>query len=285
MKKVSFLFFLLFPFWGLAQNNTELQKLADDDQNARNSGPIDWKKLNLEDSLRRVRVFELIAGDKLQTGKDYLNAGIVFQHGNDTTASAMAVKCFGKALELDNTLNRWWYAAAVDRDLMRRNQPQIYGTQFIQDRATKKFIRYQIDSTKVTDAERTYHYVETLAAQKEKEWRMNLKPIALEYKENNSIEKTIASIKLQHEQGRLSAFSLEQEINSFGYSLLQQNKEEEALKIFKLNTELYPDAYNTWDSYGECLLKLGKKKEAIKAYKKSLKLNPKNENAKKVLNK
>jgi Tfp pilus assembly protein PilF len=51
------------------------------------------------------------------------------------------------------------------------------------------------------------------------------------------------------------------------------------LKIFQLNTELYPDGFNTFDSYGECLLLLHKKDEAKIAYKKSLELNPKNNNA------
>ncbi len=281
---VCYLFFGCLPMIGFAQqNNTELQSLADEDQKARMSGPIDWQKLTKEDSLRRVRIFELIKENKVHTGKDYLNAGIVFQHGTDTVASAMAVKYFRKALELDSTLNRWWYAAAVDRDLMRRKQPQIYGTQFIQETATGKLKRYEIDSTKVTDEERIYYRVETLAGQREKEWRMNLKPIAQEYKENNSIEKTIASIRSQHEKGRLSAYSLEEEVNKFGYELLHQQKRESALQIFKLNTELYPQAFNTWDSYGECLLLLDRKKEALRAYRKSLKLNPANENARKIV--
>ena len=72
-------------------------------------------------------------------------------------------------------------------------------------------------------------------------------------------------------------------INSFGYQLMSQGKDEDALKIFKLNTKLYPNGANTYDSYGECLLKLGKKEEGIKAYKKSLELDPKNINAKHVL--
>ena len=64
---------------------------------------------------------------------------------------------------------------------------------------------------------------------------------------------------------------------------MNQGKKEDALKIFKLNTELYPNSSNTFDSYGECLLKLGDKENAVKAYKKSLELNPKNQNAKRVL--
>ena len=64
---------------------------------------------------------------------------------------------------------------------------------------------------------------------------------------------------------------------------MHQERPYGALKIFKLNTELYPNAYNTHDSYGECLLKLNKTDEAIRAYKKSLELNPNNTHAEKVL--
>lgn len=265
------------------QTNPELQKMADADQRDRMSGPIDWKKLNREDSVRRITVMDMIKAGKVQTAKDHLNAGIIFQHGNDTIASAMAVKSFETAIRMDSSLNRWWYAAAVDRDRMRRKLPQIYGTQFIRDNKEGKWKRYTLDSTAANDQQRKYYRVETLAEQREKEWKMNLKPIADTYKENQSIEKTIASIQQQYRLGRLSAYSLEAEINSFGYVLLRENKTAEALKIFKLNTVLYPDAFNTFDSYGELLMTIGKKKEALKAYKKSLQLNPQNENARKVL--
>jgi tetratricopeptide (TPR) repeat protein len=73
-------------------------------------------------------------------------------------------------------------------------------------------------------------------------------------------------------------------INELGYSYMNTLKHNSnALKVFKLNTELYPDAFNTHDSYGECLLLMGDTENAIKAYKKSLELNPENENAVKML--
>lgn len=263
-------------------DNIEMQRLADEDQQSRSKGNIDWKVLMKEDSLRRVRVFELIKEEQLRTGKDYLNAGIIFQHGNDTVASAMAVKSFGKALQLDSTLNRWWYAAAVDRDLMRRGLPQIYGTQFNSENGGK-WIRYQIDTTRVTDEERRYYHVETLAEQVEKERTMNLKTVVSFYK-NNGIDKTLLLIKAEHKKGKQSVYDVREGIlNTFGYQLLEGNKDAEALKVFKLNTELYPQAFNTFDSYGEILLKMGQRKEAAKAYRKSLELNPANENAKEVL--
>lgn len=266
-------------------DNSELQKMADDDQNARKGSKIDWTILNKEDSLRRVRVFELLKENKVKTAKDYLNSGIVFQHGNDTIASSMAVKTFKKALELDSTLNRWWYAAAVDRDLMRRKQPQIYGTQFIKTSANGKWELYKMDAAKVTDAERKYYRVEAIAQLKEKERQMNLKSIDAYYADINSVEKAIEMIKQEFKKGKQSEYNISEDlVNNFGYSLLKKNQNQEALKIFKLNTELYPNGFNTFDSYGECLMALGQKKEAIKAYKKSLALNPQNDNARKIIN-
>ena len=292
MYKIQKIFILTMMFFigylGYAQNdNTELQQIADADQQARNASDIDWKMLNKQDSLRRVRVHELIAQGKVNTAKDYFNAGIVFQHGNDTISSTLAVKNFKMALDLDENLNRWWYAAAVDRDLMRKKKPQIYGTQFIQDATTNgKWKRYSIDTSKITDEERRYYSVETLAEQEEKEHLMNQKTIEAFYAETQSIDQTVTEIKNQHSNGALSAYNTSEEaINNFGYALINKNLYEEALKVLELNTKLYPHAFNTFDSYGEILLKMNRRRASIKAYKKSLLLNPKNDNATEMLKK
>ena len=102
----SLLFTILFVSHIDAQDNTELQKMADADQKSRMFGEINWKILNKEDSMRRERIFQLIKENKVQTAKDHLNAGIVFQHGNDTIASRMAVQSFDKAIKLDPSLNK-----------------------------------------------------------------------------------------------------------------------------------------------------------------------------------
>jgi tetratricopeptide (TPR) repeat protein len=75
----------------------------------------------------------------------------------------------------------------------------------------------------------------------------------------------------------------ERGINKFGYILMSQEKNNEALQIFKLNTELFPNQYNTYNSYGECLLKVSDEKNAIIAYKKSLELKADNTKAKNAL--
>jgi Beta-lactamase class C and other penicillin binding proteins len=75
----------------------------------------------------------------------------------------------------------------------------------------------------------------------------------------------------------------ENEFNSLGYDLMGNQKLNEALETFRINTELFPHSWNVYDSYGEALLKNGQKDEALKMYKKSVELNPDNENGKKIL--
>jgi glyoxylase-like metal-dependent hydrolase (beta-lactamase superfamily II) len=77
----------------------------------------------------------------------------------------------------------------------------------------------------------------------------------------------------------------ESQLNLLGYNLLWRNKLPEAIEIFKINIEAYPNAWNVYDSMGEAYYTLGDNSKAIKYYKKSLKLNPQNQNAKEFLKK
>jgi tetratricopeptide (TPR) repeat protein len=77
----------------------------------------------------------------------------------------------------------------------------------------------------------------------------------------------------------------ERSFNLLGYKFLNEGKQNEALEIFKLNVAEYPESFNVYDSLGEAYMKMRNKDEAIKNYQKSLELNPKNDNAKKMLEK
>lgn len=66
----------------------------------------------------------------------------------------------------------------------------------------------------------------------------------------------------------------ENELNTYGYQLLGQDKTDKAIEIFLLNTQKNPKSANTWDSLGEAYAKKGDTKNAIASYKKSLNLNP-----------
>ena len=70
----------------------------------------------------------------------------------------------------------------------------------------------------------------------------------------------------------------EGEFNGLGYRLMQTGNLNGAIKIFKLNAELYPASANAYDSLGEAHMANGNKKLAIENYEKSLQLNPENKN-------
>jgi uncharacterized membrane protein len=77
----------------------------------------------------------------------------------------------------------------------------------------------------------------------------------------------------------------ENEVNSLGYQLLQADKFKQAIRIFQLNVEAYPQSGNTWDSLAEAYMDEGDKAQAIANYQKSLHVNPRNANAVKMLQK
>lgn len=73
------------------------------------------------------------------------------------------------------------------------------------------------------------------------------------------------------------------QVNRLGYQLLQRHKVTEAIEIFKLNVENFPESYNVYDSLGEAYMVGGQRELAIRNYRKSLELNPKNDNAVEML--
>ncbi len=95
-----------------------------------------------------------------------------------------------------------------------------------------------------------------------------------------------AAITQYHELRRTESGKytfLEGELNDLGYYLLGSGRTEDAIAIFALNVEIYPDAYNTYDSLGEAYMVNGDQVLAVKNYKKSLALNPDNTNARERL--
>lgn len=75
----------------------------------------------------------------------------------------------------------------------------------------------------------------------------------------------------------------EPELNQLGYLLMGKGAIKEAVEIFKLNVEAYPQGFNTYDSLAEAYMRLNEREQSITNYKKSLELNPKNTNAVEML--
>ena len=66
----------------------------------------------------------------------------------------------------------------------------------------------------------------------------------------------------------------ENELNLYGYQLLNQGNHDKAIEMLKLNSQRHPKSANTWDSLGEAYATKGDKKNAIANFKKSLSMNP-----------
>lgn len=77
----------------------------------------------------------------------------------------------------------------------------------------------------------------------------------------------------------------EADFNVLGYEYLFAKKIKEAIVVFQINTDLYPESANAYDSLGEAYMTDGNNELAIENYKISLKLNPENENAKQMIKK
>ncbi len=261
-------------------DNQELIEMFERDQ-ADRTQHIDRDIRQKNDSIREARVYELLDSNKVRTSADYNYAALIFHHGEDSVAYKMAVKLMRKSIELDSTRNKWYLAALTDRYLLSVDKPQIYGTQYyrLED---KTVVQEEMDSTIITDAERIEYGVETLAEQRVKLINLNRKKLTELLDEGKTIDEIVIFVK--NVDFKSSQYDIRETwFNHFGYNLMREGKNEDALKIFKLNTEIYPNEFNTYDSYGDCLLELGDKENAIKAYKKSLELNPKNKKAEKIL--
>jgi len=175
--KFQYYFFLLITLFACKSNptsndNPELTLLYLADEADRETDEIDWNYVYPRDQQRRARVAELLDSNRVQTAADYHNAAMIFQHGNDSIDFGMAVKLMRKAIELNPEADKWLLAAAIDRHLVSRGKPQIYGTQFFRMNG-EPWVQRDIDTTQVTDEERKKYGVETLAEQRVKLRMMN----------------------------------------------------------------------------------------------------------------
>ena len=70
------------------------------------------------------------------------------------------------------------------------------------------------------------------------------------------------------------AVGTENDLNQYGYQLLNDNLYDRAIEVFILNTQKNPKSANTFDSLGEAYVAKGDKKNAILSFKRSLSMNP-----------
>jgi glyoxylase-like metal-dependent hydrolase (beta-lactamase superfamily II) len=93
--------------------------------------------------------------------------------------------------------------------------------------------------------------------------------------------------RMVYEKAKLDpteAFSIdENEFNALGYQLLQAGSVDEAITVFAINADAFPESWNAWDSLGEAYMTRGDRARAIECYRASLQRNPDNRNGGTIL--
>lgn len=100
------------------------------------------------------------------------------------------------------------------------------------------------------------------------------KDLTAEAATNKDIPAFIKKYRAFKSNSKNQYVNTETDINALGYSLLRERKNNEAIEVFKLNVEAYPNSANAYDSLAEAYLVSGNKDEAIKNYEKAVSINP-----------
>ncbi len=74
-------------------------------------------------------------------------------------------------------------------------------------------------------------------------------------------------------------------MNGVGYALLDKQRNDDAIRVFKLNIRQFPNSPNAFDSLAEAFFRSGHRIEAAEAYSRVLELDPSNANAQAMLSK
>ena len=107
--------------------------------------------------------------------------------------------------------------------------------------------------------------------------------VPFEFILDDQFEKALSAYK-QAKTESPEHFALSQPyINRLGYRFLKTKEFKKAIDIFKVNTILYPNSGDVYDSLGEAYLAAGDKNQAKLNYLLSLKLDPNNMNAAKII--
>lgn len=157
-KKCLALWLLVISMPLAAQNasNEKLKELVSVDQADRSAVKIDWAAVDQRDTARAEEVMTLLRAGKVLNAEDFYNAAMVFQHGSsaDDIQLAHALATISARLAPEHPAPKWLAAAAWDRYMMGKKQPQWYGTQSQIQKDTGKKTLYPVLPDVISDAER-----------------------------------------------------------------------------------------------------------------------------------
>ncbi len=96
--------------------------------------------------------------------------------------------------------------------------------------------------------------------------------------DQEGLEAAVATFRELRERPDGDVLFSEAEFNQLGYRLLGERRLADAIAIFELNVEAYPESWNVYDSLGEAHMLNGDRDRATELYRRSLEINPDNRN-------
>jgi len=184
---------------------------------------------------------------------------------NENWKKVEARRIFEYGLELyPKSLDGLFQVAEMNVSMGRYKEARKYYAEFLKIRSQEVFIQNRLKSIeKFINESAAYEIEHTIFSQ--------------------GLEKGRKIYQQLRKDNQNHKYFNENEFIQMGYRFLNANKIGEAVEIFKMSVELFPESFNTWDNLGEAYMKKGDKAGAIMNYEKSLELNPENDNAKKML--
>jgi len=108
-------------------------------------------------------------------------------------------------------------------------------------------------------------------------------PEFVEVVHERGVDEAVAYYHRRRELDSTILLFTESQMNGLGYRYLGRGQVKEAITIFLLNVEAYPESFNVYDSYAEALMADHQYELAIREYSRSVELNPANDNGRKKL--
>jgi hypothetical protein len=152
--------------------NPQLLQLAIQDQSDRGNDLFSGKQLktppNLNvpkrDAERQAEVRALLAGGKVNTGRDYYFAALIFQHSETSENLLLAHILAITSVAKGDKSGGWLSAATLDRYLWSIKHPQVFGTQY-QTGSDNKETMEPYDRIAISDKIRAVWGLNSLAEQ------------------------------------------------------------------------------------------------------------------------
>lgn len=113
--------------------------------------------------------------------------------------------------------------------------------------------------------------------------RQPIADVLYEIVEAEGLEAAVARYRTLKEETPETYDLGESQLNTLGYAYLNRGEVETAIRIFQLNVEAFPEAWNPYDSLGEAYLEAGNRERAAANYRKALALNPGSQSARAAL--